>query len=543
MDFSKYSKEIIEYVDAIHEYRGYSSEDLLYVSEKLMEEGKKLKDSTLICYAGYHIGISYYINGNTDKAVETLNTYLILAQKDSIYEIVARSYTLLGILYAQKNNLPNAIDCYFFAKSICHDHGYSFREGYVNYNIGNLYFRLEDYKTAISYFTEALRLYDSDPNDIDYQTNNLIANSLLGICYCKLEDIKKAAQVNQILTALLSMHPSSKYLCSIYVFFSFFHHLEGDLSFRNKAIKLLIAMPLTEEDFVYSYEDFFRFCDFMLDINELEFFKSIYAKIVDKAAAMNNYNVTKKMIALRLKYYEITGEVNENFYSLLDEFHDVSLNVEKEEHDVISEILNVRLNFEKQRKSHRKLKEKEEQLRLESELDALTGIPNRYRFTEFSNIIYEQAYHENKQFAVEIFDIDYFKKYNDTYGHQKGDEILRSIGNILKNMASDKIFVSRYGGDEFVIIYYNMTKGEVFKAASNLRNEIVNSNMEHTASLTSDRITVSQGIFLGHPTKKLKLWDFMYFADSSLYVLKKSCRNSIHLTDEPKAQKPAQLPQ
>lgn len=93
-----------------------------------------------------------------------------------------------------------------------------------------------------------------------------------------------------------------------------------------------------------------------------------------------------------------------------------------------------------------------------SETDALTRLANRFRLNDYLDQVFEKALSEQTPLAMEILDIDYFKQYNDNYGHQAGDECIKRIAKQLELMQNDMIFCARYGGDEFIILYQNMTE-------------------------------------------------------------------------------------
>ena len=176
------------------------------------------------------------------------------------------------------------------------------------------------------------------------------------------------------------------------------------------------------------------------------------------------------------------------------------------------------------------IKEKKE-LQERSEKDALTGLPNRYKLNDFAGKIFDKASENQECLSIEIFDVDYFKQYNDTYGHQAGDNCLQKIGAILKElMERDRdIFCARYGGDEFIIIYYGKTDKEILTLAGELRQRISELKIEHKGSQVSEYVTVSQGIRNSVPTHQNRMWDFLYAADGALYNVKRKQKNSICL--------------
>ena len=92
--------------------------------------------------------------------------------------------------------------------------------------------------------------------------------------------------------------------------------------------------------------------------------------------------------------------------------------------------------------------------------------------------------------SYEILDIDYFKQYNDEYGHQAGDECVKAIAGI----ENENIFCARYGGDEFVIVYAGVEAKEVKETAERLRQQVYDLNMQHNGSSEYSVVTISQGI-------------------------------------------------
>lgn len=104
------------------------------------------------------------------------------------------------------------------------------------------------------------------------------------------------------------------------------------------------------------------------------------------------------------------------------------------------------------------------------------------------------------------------------------------ISRILLQMQKHgNVFCSRYGGDEFVLIYSDMPEEETYQWSEQLKQMIMQQAIEHKHSKSADIITISQGICWGIPTKENKVWDFLHAADVLLYEVKKVSRNSIRL--------------
>ncbi len=161
--------------------------------------------------------------------------------------------------------------------------------------------------------------------------------------------------------------------------------------------------------------------------------------------------------------------------------------------------------------------------------DELTQLYNRRFFNKKIVEELNRAKRENNYFSFLIMDIDYFKQYNDTYGHQKGDIALEKVALVLKkksNRASD--FAFRLGGEEFGIIT-TLEKDKVIEFANSIKDEIENLQIEHKTSEVSEHLTISIGI-VSKEGESITNSDLLYKeADDCLYEAKKLGRNSIFI--------------
>jgi len=163
--------------------------------------------------------------------------------------------------------------------------------------------------------------------------------------------------------------------------------------------------------------------------------------------------------------------------------------------------------------------------------DGLTSLYNRRYFNDTAQGIIEQTMRNKEVFAFLLLDIDNFKKYNDSYGHQAGDKVLIDVSQSLKNTfkrSDDVIF--RLGGEEFGILINSKTIHDVMALAEMARENIQSLQIKHTKNLPSKVITASFGIGIISTkyNKKLHYLDSLYKnADDALYKAKDSGRNTI----------------
>ena len=177
---------------------------------------------------------------------------------------------------------------------------------------------------------------------------------------------------------------------------------------------------------------------------------------------------------------------------------------------------------------NQKLQEANETLEKLSITDALSDLNNRRKFEEAIALEWNRCKRHKVELSIIFIDIDFFKLYNDNYGHQSGDQCIRKIAKILKGAsrrASD--FVARYGGEEFVVVLSHIGKEEAYEAAESIRKDIENLEIVHDYSNISKFVTASLGIYTCIPTIDISIEEFIQKADKALYMAKKNNRNQV----------------
>lgn len=174
-----------------------------------------------------------------------------------------------------------------------------------------------------------------------------------------------------------------------------------------------------------------------------------------------------------------------------------------------------------------KRKESIEKLYEVSNIDFLTGVLNRRAIWSYLENQWSKCFKNKENISIIIIDIDYFKEYNDNYGHLAGDKILVKISKILKGAILDYDGeVGRYGGDEFLIILNNCPLDALQEIVEKIERDIRCANIEHAFSPISSRQTLSMGVATCIPNEDHDLYHLFDKADKSLYKAKRYGRNS-----------------
>ena len=168
--------------------------------------------------------------------------------------------------------------------------------------------------------------------------------------------------------------------------------------------------------------------------------------------------------------------------------------------------------------------------------DSLTQIYNR---RHFNNIIEQEINRANREkliLCLIILDVDYFKKYNDTYGHIEGDNALKSVAKTLKdNLKRGSDYPFRLGGEEFGILFISENETKALEFAEDIRRSIEDLHIPHSSSEVTDHITASLGLVaIDFNEVTADKDEFYRLADSALYQAKENGRNQVflHANDE-----------
>lgn len=175
----------------------------------------------------------------------------------------------------------------------------------------------------------------------------------------------------------------------------------------------------------------------------------------------------------------------------------------------------------------------EEELLQISLTDALTGIANRRVFDELMEKEWRRCMRSGSPLSLALIDIDYFKLFNDNYGHQAGDDCLKNVANSLATSvrrASD--FLARYGGDEFIIIMPETDINGARYVGENIRKTIEALKISHQYSKISQFVTISVGVSSVVPNKNISTKDLIKKTDEALYKAKKLGCNQTCIVDE-----------
>ena len=240
------------------------------------------------------------------------------------------------------------------------------------------------------------------------------------------------------------------------------------------------------------------------------------ADAIDKAReSQSTYGDTLAAAADRMANAGDTGSLGDIVSSLADATRRIRRHTEALER-----------RLESSNREVTKLRDHMEQVRRDAMTDALTNLANRKAFDEHLLRVCDESEASGTSVGLAIIDIDHFKRFNDTWGHQTGDQVLRYVASVLGRVSRVPRIAARYGGEEFAVIFPGETAGAIEAALNAIREEIASRALRRRS--TNDdlgAVTISVGFGLRRPGESAT--QLLARADEALYASKRSGRNKV----------------
>lgn len=525
MDYSRYNPMVQKWINVMIENVNTDGELTLKYCNDIIEYGQENKDDVLVALAYYYRGVVYYISNKGSLFYESVTKSLSYLGSVGEWELMARCYNFLGISAVNRGNAVVGLDYYISAINYCGKAGAEDFQSTVQINVGALHIVCDRYDDAIENLQTAMDYFSQHPENPRYDIYMACIYTNMAKAYlCKGMLIEaKCCFENIYAEHRYALDETGR--ITVWATEAIYYYTAGDSVKCEERIATIHREIKDQMSIMDMFDDIYDYCKLLLEREKDEEFWKIVRILEPMAASADITNLVLRIHSLKLKFYQRKKQHAE-YLETAGKYYELSERIEMENKIMLHNVLDIRKNLEKVHREKEEIEKNNEMLREKSETDALTGLSNRFRLDDYADQLFERAVKNGSTLALVLLDIDSFKEYNDYYGHQKGDECIKRIASAIKSMEEFGAFAARYGGDEFVIIYEDVTKDQAIGYMAELRKRVMELRIEHQYSRIALVATVSQGMCWDIPVQGNSIKDYIYTADKMLYRVKQRKRNN-----------------
>lgn len=537
MELSKYGPEISRLAEQMLAARGCNDPAGLKYSERLLSAAKAENDPELLGYAYYYNAEACFLFSRYDTFRTNLLRGMKYQQAASASDLLARSYNMLAIDAMNQGGTDLGLDYFLKALGLCELCCDDYQAGLIHLNIAMVYILLKSDRIAMQHLRKSAPLIRKSPRQPLCWYNLLSVVCAQGECCLRMGKSDRARKymdragqlVDSGRLASVGRYGLIPYFC----FIARLAHTDGDIQRRDKYLELAVDALENSSSVLESFDDVYEIGEFMLEIGRTDLARRVILRIQPAIEASGIVNLRFRLAGFRVRYFRQIRDSDSLFTAALDYF-ELSQAMDDSRIQSYQYSVEIQTAMDELRRRQTVILEENARLARLAETDQLTGLPNRFALNRRSDAAFERAFKAKSSLGVCIIDIDHFKEFNDTYGHQAGDGCLAMVAEKLSGLSGGDVFCARYGGDEFVVLYEGMTDGEILDTAEKLRAAVSDMRIPHCKNSAAPYVTISQGIRNSVPVEDNRMWDYLFAADNALYHVKEKQKGGILLIHKTK---------
>lgn len=477
------------------------------------------KDRYTEAFGRTYLGDAYHTLGQIDEALRELGRGLKLAEADGYEELLFVLYNLIGIIYMYRDDEQSALDYFFNGIALSEKVNDKMMQATLLANIAYAYRAAGAYDKAEKMTDSFYRMMcEASENELNVELDKIgYETDKIGIYLCKNEP-DKAWEMMQ-LSEIQADTSVEKYIN-----FASYYGIKGN--HKQCAMYIDTVMSILSED-VNRYESvLYQFEIIRVAIDAGLYEKALQISEITEKLMEENINIGKwvKLMGYRIEIYEALGRTDELSEAYKRYFEYDTIYEEEKKQAAITRIRRkIELIHEIDRKSQ--IEKRQAELSDKRSNDALTGLYNRWGLKNRIKQLYSENDSTNTTLMAAIADVDFFKEYNDTYGHIAGDRCLKCVADILRQNIGEDDIICRYGGDEFLFVMRDISQAQAEQLFSKIIDGLADKYIENSRSDVSDRVTISIGAVIVKQFAAMDFETLIHEAYMTLYEVKNSSKN------------------
>lgn len=484
----------------------------------LTEKAKLQNDPYALAFSYTFLADYYLAMRENSTAYHYLMTAKQLSESACYEDLLIHIYNFLGMFYYSIYDEVTSMDYHLKSLHYAQKAGNSLSIASSYNNMATCFELKNNYQEAMHYYHKSYDIIKDFAKEYTY----FKILSLTNLCSCSYHT-KQFHLIPEYLEELKTFSSAS---VPCYPFILAYCNMLACLFKANQQTLYQAANHFFNEerriqDPLLVYQIMLNVCSLFLKTRHKKYAeKSI--QIIERVNHDQDLKSQKEVQKYKIQFcqlFAMQDQLNKEYAK----FYDIIMAMETMEQETRIAGLLAKIELYQTKEKQECLKKEKEELELLMNTDDLTGIRNRRSF----NHTFEKLKKEtDTTIAIAMLDIDYFKEYNDLYGHHKGDEALITIGQAMKEFINSDIQVYRYGGDEFSIIFENINETHIQQVLNKLTSNILEKKIEHKGSYNSEYLRISYGYAIkANPEHDLD--KLLQQADASLYEAKRARKKKI----------------
>jgi len=453
------------------------------------------------------VGITYFYRSMYEQSADTLIKGLKLIEVKDDLKLYSSLLNNIGEVFKETENYDMAIEYYDRGIAVCVDTNLDAYKATMLDNKGDICLIKGEYIEAYKYFNESYDILKKENDPIHLSE----AENRLGKAYYYSEDYD---------TAKLYFERALNRL------------EEVDNKFYSAEVLINITKLNFKNDQRKSFNSLERAINYAEKANSKKKMSEVYALAAELYEKTNNFKIALEYFK---KHHFTEQEIKTSIMG--DKLELIKMELARLDVDnTMDEVMaiNKQLESEISYQRHELKKIQNVNVNLEKRVfeDSLTEIPNR-NYLDYNLVKYmKSCVVNNENLVLFMIDIDHFKKYNDYWGHLKGDECLKSVAKVFKNIRENRSdILGRYGGEEFIYCSKVNNYGEAMLLGNLLRTEVELLKSKYSFENEDNVLTISLGGILVKPSQATDIFDLIEVADKELYKGKDSGRNIVMIKE------------
>lgn len=479
----------------------------------LSEKAKLTNDLYALAFSYTFISDYYLASKKNKECIQYLERARNLCESKHYIDLLARIYNFYGMYYNSNYEEIKALKFYLKCLDASEECQNKMLMCNAYNNIATCFELKRNYSEATYYYEKCYQLLNAMDQDTGYSKAVVLSN----LCNCEYRLKHKDALQKYL--ACFEQIPKSEFIEAMHLLHLFCRLMElrfhEGISLNGIMDEILIEQEKVENRLVV-YQILKNVCSIMLEIDEQNYSFKLLNILID-IEDEDDIKSRRELQKLIVSFYEKFG-TKEELLKAYQEFYNIILTIEDTDLEDDSSGLTATMELYQTKEEQVSLKRENEQLERLMNTDDLTNVSNRRCFNDD---IADVSLQKEKSVAVAMLDVDYFKEYNDIYGHQMGDQVLIDIGKCMNTYQEEgAVQFYRYGGDEFSIIFINQSDSAISNIMESLSDDIKRKKIPHKGSKTNRFLTLSYGYAISRQ-KNINVRQLLKQADEKLYDVKK----------------------